>query len=421
MNKKLLQKTTSAYLVFASITLIIAAPVFYFFTNKLYIEDADEALLLSKNDFVKQTASTIKINEIPVFNKYNLGVKVKPNENLKKDTLFYSSAFEIRTNEMEPFRELNAPITIDGQPFTYVQKINLIETDDLIENIVVLFLLIIGSLILGIFFITKKLSQRLWKPFYETLALIENFEIDKKTILQFSESTTQEFNRLNTSIQKLIERNTVIYKSQKEFIENAAHELQTPLAVFKAKIDTFFQRNDITPEQALLLTSINESAARLIKLNKNLLLLSKIENESFGENQKISLNEILLKQFDFFEEQAKSKNISIDLNTDVNVEIISNPVLAEICINNLFLNAIKHNTKNGKIFILFSQNSLTFSNTGADAPLESDKLFKRFSKINPSSQGNGLGLAIVKKIAELNKWEFTYQYLENLHQFSLKF
>jgi len=95
--------------------------------------------------------------------------------------------------------------------------------------------------------------------------------------------------------------------------------------------------------------------------------------------------------------------------------------LSEVLINNLFLNAIRHNEKNGKIIIRTQDNQLTFLNTGQSAPLAIEKLFNRFSKINPSSQGNGLGLAIIKKIVEINQWEIKYTFENQLHSFSVKF
>src|SRR5690606_26525908 len=143
--------------------------------------------------------------------------------------------------ENEPYRELNLPVSIEGKPYTYSARINLVETEDLMKSIALLFFIIISLLLIGLLLINKRLSLNLWKPFYETLQQIEQFEIDKSNQPKLTDTNIEEFNRLNQSIEKLIERNTSIYHSQREFIENAAHELQTPLAVFQAKIDTLIQ------------------------------------------------------------------------------------------------------------------------------------------------------------------------------------
>jgi signal transduction histidine kinase len=170
-----------------------------------------------------------------------------------------------------------------------------------------------------------------------------------------------------------------------------------------------------------MLNSLNDSVFRLNRLNKNLLLLSKIENETYSDKEIIILNDVIEKHLDFFKEQAKAKNQNINIELNERISIKSNPVLAEILINNLFLNAISHNISDGQVLVKLSNHSLIFSNTGQLQPLVEDKLFSRFSKSNPSEQGNGLGLAIIKKITNLNNWDISYSFVNNFHSFSVTF
>jgi len=421
MNKKLLHKTSRVYLIYSLLILIISAPIFYYATQSLYIKEADDTLILHKKEFLKYTSSTLQSADIAAWNSFNRNVKIDSGKILVTDTIFFTAYYDTLDAELEPYRELNFPISIQGKPYTYSERINLVESEDLLESIVVLFLAIISILLIGLFLITKKLSQNLWKPFYKTLQEIESFEIDKTRLPEFCKTDIEEFNRLNDSIIKLIERNTAIYKSQKEFIENAAHELQTPLAVFQAKIDTLIQRADVTQEQSEILGSLNENVFRLNRLNKNLLLLSKIENDSYSDQQTISLISYVQKNLDFFTEQSKAKHLIIKLALHKDIEIKSNPVLAEIIISNFFLNAIKHNIQAGEIGIFIKENTLVFSNSGPSGPLNSDKLFNRFSKANPSAQGTGLGLSLIKKIADINNWTIQYTYENNLHSFAISF
>jgi len=161
--------------------------------------------------------------------------------------------------------------------------------------------------------------------------------------------------------------------------------------------------------------------SRLNRLNKNLLLLSKMENDSYSDKQIISLTNYIQKNLDFFTEQANARNLTIKLDLEEQLNINSNPVLAEIFISNLFLNAIRHNIQGGQISIATLNNKLVFSNSGNYAPLDASKLFNRFSKSNPSEKGNGLGLSIIKEIANLNKWQVTYSFAVNTHSFSISF
>ncbi len=420
MNKKLLLKTQMIYLYILIVLFAITSPIFYLFVQNFYLQEIDETLLLSKSEFLDKSITELTAEDISVWNKFNSHIQIQPDKKLAQDTLYNQLYYNRLEQEYEPFRELNAPIRIEGKPYTLSIKTSLLEADDMITGVALYFVIILLVLFITILFINKLLSVRMWKPFYQTLQQIEKFEIDKHHKADFPLSDIEEFNKLNKSIEKLIEKNTSIYRTQREFVENAAHELQTPLAVFKAKIDTLIQCPDVTEEQSVILSSLNESLMRLTRLNKNLLLLSKIENENYNDKQTIVLNNIIEKQLEFFTEQAQLKNISIKTELSQKVIVQSNQTLSEILISNLFMNAVKHNINNGQIWIKFTENSIVFSNTGISQPLNKEKLFVRFSKANPSEHGTGLGLAIVKKISEINKWSVTYSFTESFHTFTVK-
>ncbi|WP_264536637.1 sensor histidine kinase [Flavobacterium sp. N1736] len=419
-KKKLLHKTTRSFLVFAVIILLISAPVFYYISQWLYIYETEEVLLMHKGEFVKESHKNFTPADIAAWNKYNRDVMIVPDIGITKDSIIGKMMFDATAGEEEPFYLIYAPVEINGKRYTYTEKINLLEMEGMVFSVAAMFFFIIIILLTGVIWLSKTTSEKLWKPFYNTLNQIHDFEIDKNKPPHFIATDIDEFDRLNKSLEQLIEKNTAIYKSQREFVENAAHELQTPLALFQTKIDTLSQL-ELNKEQSNLVGSLSKDVSRLNRLNKNLLLLSKIDNEIYLEKSDVSINEYLKKHLDFFTEQASSKNLTVITEFTADLKINSNPALTEVLINNLFLNAIRHNEKNGKIIITTLENELLFLNTGQKTPLIMDKLFNRFSKSGPSSQGNGLGLAIVKKIAELNKWEIDYSFYNDLHSFSIKF
>ena len=180
---------------------------------------------------------------------------------------------------------------------------NVIESENLVESIVIVFTALIIVLLVGLILITRKLSKKLWRPFYNSLTQIEAFEIDKTNVPQWKSTDIEEFTRLNKALDKLIERNLIIYKSQREFIENAAHELQTPLAAFQAKLDTLMQLPSITLEQANIIEDLMAAANRLTKLNRNLLLLSKLNKGLLPATENIVLKEAVKKHIDFYNSQ----------------------------------------------------------------------------------------------------------------------
>lgn len=420
-NKKLLQKTLNYYFIYAVVILITVGPLFYIVSNILYEDDANEDLYAIKKQFDKFTKDDLKIKDITIWNKFNRDVNIQKFNGNQKDSIFDHSFYDALNKENEPFRVLNSPVKIEDNWFTFSAKINMVEKENLIGSTAILFISLLLLLIIGFFIITKIISKKLWQPFYVALDKMEQFEIDKSTSVKLIKSTTQEFNRLNHAIDDLIHKNSVIYQSQREFIENAAHELQTPIAIFKGKIENILQRKDLNSEQFKLIDDLNTTTTRLVRLNKNLLVLSKIDSNTYNEIEKVNLKETIDNQLTFFREQALSKKINITTKLSNEVVVSSNHILAEMLISNLFLNTINHNISNGKINIELTIDRLTFSNTGTLVPLQTEKMFERFSKSNPTSQGNGLGLSIIKKIIDTNHWNINYYFIDRMHTFEIVF
>lgn len=421
MKQKLLHKTQKAYMLFSLLILAVSAPLFYFLIEGMYLEESDETLALHQKEFMTYHAPGLSESDIPTWNRMSRDLKIEAATfSLKRDSVFQQFYFDTLDQENEPYRVMLSPLVINEKTYHLRTRISLVEAEDLISGIVFLFSIVMLLLLAGLYFITRSLSKKLWQPFYNTLSQIERFEIDKNPALHLPETSVEEFQRLNTALNTLVIRNSLIYKSQQEFIENAAHELQTPLAIFQAKLETLMQQS-LTAEQADAVLSLSGSATRLNRLNKNLLLLSKIDNQNYAGKERIRLKDTIEKMLGFFTEQANEKHIAIRLDAKSTGESSSNPVLAEIVISNLLLNAIRHNTEHGLIRISLEKNTLRVSNTGPSSELDADKLFQRFSRPGTVSHGSGLGLAIIKKIADLNSWDISYDYRENLHVFTLIF
>ncbi len=422
LKRKLLQTTLRYYILFAFIILLATSPVYYFTTQWLYLRKTSKTLRLSKKDFLKYSLPNLKKSEIDIWNKTDWSIKIEPyREDIKHDTIFNLSILDPVEKEYDPYRVLLSPIIIENKAYTLMIRLNLIEPDDIIRSTIEVFSVMIVLLITGLFFITRYLSVRLWKSFYVSLNKIEQFEIDKNEIPQWLETDIEEFWRLNQSFNKLINKNIAIYQSQREFIENASHELQTPLAVFQAKLDTLLQTNHITRHQAEIIEYLNQSIARLSRLNKNLLLLSKLDQNRYPEYEKICLNDIIQRQIDFFILQAAGKNVIIDFQNDIAINKEANTILLDVLVSNLLQNAVINTPPNGVITIQLEEDRFLVSNTAQNGPLDNSVIFRRFSKSPISKQGNGLGLAIVKKITEQYGWKISYLWQNNCHVFEVIF
>lgn len=419
-KKKLLNISSRYYLISSIIVLVLLLPVFYVVVDKLYLIDIEDTLLMRRDEFLKFHAPSFTENDIIFWNKFNRDVKIIDGQKVKQDSIVHTHFYDELSDENEPYLALYAPINIAGKPYTYFTRIDMVEAVDLVVTLSMLFSLMAIMFIAALFFINRWLLQKIWHSFYDILSKIESFELGKTTIPELAKSNVIEFSKLSGVVEKLIKRNIIIYRNQKEFIENASHELQTPLAVLRSKINLLLQSKNITYEQSEILATIELSLARITRINKNLLLIAKIENNQFFETKTIELTAIVDETVKLLTDYAATKKITVDKILTGKLAVACNKTLIEILINNLLVNAIVHNTKKGHIQIELSGRTLVVSNTGG-TKLNDEKLFQRFAVSSSETANIGLGLAIVKEICNRYQWTVAYTFQNNLHSFSVKF
>ena len=278
------------------------------------------------------------------------------------------------------------------------------------------FILMLG----GFIFINRRISRRLWKPFYQSLEKIKNFRLDQQNHVIFDKADILEFSELNQSLDRLITGNVNVYKQQKEFAENASHELQTPLAVIQSKLELLLQSSALHDDQYDIIEDALKALARVSRINKNLLLLTKIESSQYMDKELVDLSGLLTNSVLLFTNFREDKKIELIQNIPPGVHIVGNKMLIEILLNNLITNAIRYSPSNQPLFITLVNNKLSIKNQGAGR-LNHDKLFKRFASGSSESPGTGLGLAIVKQISTRYGWEVSYNYINESHVFSVDF
>lgn len=291
--------------------------------------------------------------------------------------------------------------------------------EDIMQGIVIQFVLIAIVLGIAIVLTLRFISKRLWRPFDQTLQLVETFRLENDTVPALPDSGIKEFVRLNAVLSKLMTDSLNSYRIQKEFTENASHELQTPLAVFHSKLDILLQQPDLTQEQAAIIQDLDRISGRMSHLNRDLLLLAKMENGQFGKTD-TDVASVLNELRSYFDNLAGGLLLHIDIQTDSPV-VKANRSLLESMMNNFIVNAIRHNKPNGTITITLSNGSLTFANTSDETALDEHLIFNRFYRPAEKSEGNGLGLAIVKAICQYHGWNIAYAYHDGQHTFTVTF
>ncbi len=329
--------------------------------------------------------------------------------------------FDARSNENELYRQLVFPITVKNKVYQAIIKKSQEETEDLIKTIAKITLLIIVLLLLVLMIVNRFVLRKLWEPFHSTLEQLKQFNISSKNKLQLNATKITEFAELNKTAAVMTDKVTKDYETLKSFTENASHEIQTPLAIMKMKLELLMQSENMSTPQVDCISALNEALDRLSRLNQSLLLLTKIDNSQFIDVEEVDLSAILLNHINNYEELASSKNICIKKNIAPSIHVHANRSLMEILISNIITNTIKHNYKDGWIEISLSNNALSVSNTGKPPLIKTSELFERFKKSDSSSDSLGLGLAIVKKICETCGFHVTYNYAEPMHTIVVNF
>ncbi|MBB6370105.1 sensor histidine kinase [Chryseobacterium shigense] len=425
--KPLLSKITKPFLIYVLVVLVISIPVYYLVVDTIWKAELDEhnKIIAEKTAYGlnKLKLTDQKLSEsIELWNSIQPGTNIQniKKNDLLKDSIFTSEKQKSYTKEpnIDRFRSLSTIIYVNNKPFRFTVETNIEESQETIVVIAITTVFFFIMIVLGLLFINRRLSGSVWKPFRDTLEKLKKFNLNNETKIEFNTTDTLEFEELNRSLTKLIEHNISVYKTQKEFTENASHELQTPLAILKNKLDILLQSEDLTEKQYGIAEEMNKALTRSSRINKNLLLLAKIENNQFDNSEVFLFNTFLHHSMEALQEHFEQKYISVKEEIVSEVKVHGNSSLTEILINNLILNAIRHTPPHGSISVTLTGSVFEVANSGSEM-LDKDLLFKRFSKLSSDSSGSGLGLSIIKEICAFHGWTVTYRFENNRHSFSV--
>lgn len=291
---------------------------------------------------------------------------------------------------------------------------------DILHGIMIQFALIVSVLGVAIVLMMHFISGRLWRPFDKTLKAIELFKLKNGVCPPLPTSNTKEFVRLNTALKRLMNDSLHSYQLQKQFTENASHELQTPLAVFQSKLDLLLQQPELTDRQAAIIQDLYQMNSRLSRLSRNLLLLAKMENNQFNRTEKVDVVEVMKDLESYLESLTGELTLKLNIAMDA-LPTFANRSLLESMVNNLVVNAVRHNKTDGEITLALENNRLTVSNTSDEGALDAERMFSRFYRPTQKTGGNGLGLSIVKAVCDYHGWKIYYDYKDAKHSFAVVF
>ncbi|MEC5166758.1 signal transduction histidine kinase [Flavobacterium sp. PL11] len=338
-------------------------------------------------------------------------------KDIYKDTLM----FRLNEDDLEPVRILHTAFEHENKYYRLKIISSLVEEDDLIEesfwNVFWLFIVLITSIII----VNNVILRKIWHPFYDILNHLITYRLDTDEVTFKIATKTKEFIQLQEASTALIKHSKETYVAQKQFTENASHELQTPIAIIIAKLELLLESENLVEKDANTIAAVIRISDRLKNLNKTLLLLTKIENRQFIEQKIIHLNEKVIEIQSNFQEFADFKNIIISCQEKADVKVVMNISLFEILLSNLLKNAIFHNVNDGEIAVQITPKEFIICNTGKELDFDAKTIFNRFVKNQANSQSTGLGLAVCHSICKLYTIDLSYEFIKNQHCFKINF
>lgn len=331
-----------------------------------------------------------------------------------QDTMVYIA----EKKETEPARILTTIFRNDaGQYYELSVSTPTIEKQDLRESIFYLLIGLFVILLVTILIINIWVFYRSMKPFYVLLHWLGDYRLGQTHKPLYNPTHTSEFQKLNDTVVRFAQHSEEVFQQQKQFIGNASHEIQTPLAVCRNRLEMLMEDETLTEQQLGEIIKTYETLEYVSKLNKSLLLLSKIDNYQYSETSQVCLNDILHSLIPDFEEVYAFKEVSLSLEENARLCADMNEVLATVLMTNLLKNAFVHNVEDGSIRITINKESICFSNTGTLVPLDEKRIFERFYQGNKKEGSTGLGLAIANAVCRQFNLELKYVFKDGMHQF----
>jgi len=422
---RLLQVNLRSLLLYSLLLVLISIPVSLLSVRAFLNSEVDESIAAQSEQFLNHIKGFEYLDDLEtdlsVLDQLSYNIHIKPSEGeivqRHYENIFVYDSME---HEQRPFRQLSSPVDIKNKAYILTVRMSLVDNNELIFAIALVQVALSVLLAVGLLLLNRALSKKLWQPFYRTLDQLKAYELDKSESIPIEKSHIIEFDDLNKTVSHLTKRNREVYLQQKEFIENASHELQTPIAIFQSKLDELMQSPALAKAEAQTILELEATAQRMSRLNKNLLLLSKIENEQFTDTESIELSDVINTQLSFLGPMAKLENISIITSIEP-FPLKANRTLIEVLLANLFHNAIRHSDKNEDIRVSLHQKALTIANKGKRLKLNPSEMMERFRKESSNSASTGIGLAIVKQICDRYSYHLKYDYVDTEHVFTVLF
>tara|TARA_R110001599_G_scaffold151792_1_gene336727 strand:- start:1597 stop:2868 length:1272 start_codon:yes stop_codon:yes gene_type:complete len=411
---KLLVKSGRYFIGSALVVFLVGGIVFYFAFERIIEHEVSELLLHESDQWIQQ----LEVQEETILPSKSDEREIKLSQ-AYYPALTYSDTLLYNTQEEEsmPFKQLTRYASINGKNYRLIVRKSLIEKEDILFIVTLSLSVLFVFILLGLFWVNRFVSKKIWSSFYQNLKLFQGYDLNQSKQFKPIDSDIEEFNALNETLVKVTDKIAADYISLKEFTENAAHETQNPIAIIKSNLDILAEDETITGDAQQRLEKMSNALQRVSLINKNLLLLSKLENHQFSGVERVDLKAEINAMVEDFKDFSDAMMLKVEvLVSKTSESYFINKSIVDILLQNLIGNAIKHNIQNGFLRIELIGDLLTITNSGQPLAVPAESLFERFKKGKSTSNSIGLGLAIVKTACDSQGLQIQYTNRNDEHQ-----
>ena len=294
------------------------------------------------------------------------------------------------------------------------------EKTDLFQSILWWVVALYVVLLLITLSVTMLIFYGSMRPMYAMLQWLDSYKPGAKPSPVPVSADVKEFARLGRALQGAVDRSEELVERQSQFIGNASHELQTPLAIIGNRVEWLLDGGNLTDEQAAELFKIQSTLGRAVRLNKTLLLLTKIENGKFPDSVEVDVARLVQDSVEMYSEIYASRQMTVRVDIEDDVKVEMNESLATTLVSNLIKNMYVHSAEGSSGCITISSDRLIIENDGEQA-LDGERIFDRFYQ-GPKSKGSmGLGLPLVAAVCRTYSLGISYQFKQGRHCFTVDF
>lgn len=323
--------------------------------------------------------------------------------------------------EQEPARVLTSIFSdAEGQFYELMVMTPTFEKNDLFEAVLAWIVVLYVALLFIVLVVTMIIFRRSLQPLYDLLHWLDAYRPGGRPESVPNKSDVEEFRRLNVALQQAVDRSEELFEHQSQFIGNASHELQTPLAIIGNRVEWLLDSPSITEEEAGELFKIQKTLSRAVRLNKTLLLLTKIDNGQFPESVEVDIVTAVEEGVESYGDVYAAREVNFTHNLPAELKVTMNESLASTLISNLVKNAYVHTPQGGDAHIEIVGRTLRVSNTGRE-PLDKEHIFERFYQAARKEGSTGLGLALVAAVCRYYNLRLEYFFADGKHNFEVEF